>query len=235
MARSFRKTAALGAGALLAVAGAGAAIAATQTGPLAESEALVDDAAKRLGVSSGELSAALQAALAARIDEAVSAGRLTEEQGAELKERIRAGEVPLLGLGGPHGGRHGGPGGPGGGLDAAAGYLGVTEAELHERLHDGETLAEVAGTEGRSVDGLVDALVADEAERLAQAVEDGRLTDAQRDELVAGLEERVTARVNGEGGVGRGHGFGPPGAPPADDEGTDDSASSPSVQSTAVF
>ena len=233
MARSFKRTAAIGAGALLAVAGAGAAIAATQTGPLAESKSLVDDAAKRLGVTPIKLTEALQAALAARVDEAVAAGRLTEEQGAELKERIQAGEVPLLGLGGPRG--HHGPGGPGGGLDAAAEYLGVTQAELHERLHDGETLAEVAKAEGKTVDGLVDALVADATEELAQAVEDGRLTDAQRDELVAGLEERVTARVNGEGGSGRGHRFGPPGPPPTGDGGTDDSSSSPSAQSTAVF
>ena len=235
MARRITKTAALGAGALLAVAGAGAAIAATQSGPVEESKALVDDAAKRLGVESSELTEALQAALAARVDEAVAAGRLTEEQGAELKQRIQAGEVPLLGLGGPHGRRHGGPGGPGGGLTAAAEYLGVTEAELHEQLHDGQRLAEVAAAEGKSVEGLVDALVADETEKLAQAVEDGRLTDAQRDELVAGLEERVTARVNGEGGVGRGHGFGPPGPPPADDAGTTDSASSTSAQPTAVL
>jgi hypothetical protein len=159
-------------------------------------------------VQPSELTAAIKAALKARVDAAVAAGRLTEAQATELKARIDSDDVPLFGLG------RGGPGhdhfGHFGGLDAAASYLGVTEAALRTQLSQGETLADVAKAKGKSVDGLVDAMVAAAKQDLQQAVADGRLTDARRDEIVATLEERITAMVNGEHGPGHGPGFGPP-------------------------
>ena len=99
-----------GTAALAAVLGGGAAVAATQLSPTEESDAIVADAAKQLGVSADELDAALKQAFENRIDAAVEAGTLTEAQAAELKERIEAGEVPLVGVGpgpGHHGGHHG--------------------------------------------------------------------------------------------------------------------------------
>jgi len=188
-----------GAVAGLAVAGGGAAaVAATQTGsPQEESKAVVEDAAKQLGVQPSELSNALKQALKNRIDAAVSAGRLTEEQGKELKERVDAEEFPLLGPG-LRGGHHG----PGGffhhGLDAAAEYLGTTEEALREQLRNGTTLAGAAQKAGKSVDGLVDALVADAKEKLDAAQAAGRITAAEKQEKLESIRERVTALVNGE-------------------------------------
>ena len=82
---------------------------------------------------------------------------------------------------------------------------------------DGETLADVAKEKGKSVDGLVAAIVAATTKRLDEAVAAGRITKAQRDEIVAGLKERTTAIVNGafpalkgRGGPGFGRDFGPP-------------------------
>jgi hypothetical protein len=98
MRRHTRKIA-IGAAAVVAAAGGGGAIAATKLDPGQESEAVVEDAAEQLGVEPSELTDALEDALANRVDEAVEAGRLSEEQGAELKERIRSGEFPLMGLG----------------------------------------------------------------------------------------------------------------------------------------
>lgn len=205
-----RRTVIAGAGAVLAVGG-GAAFAASSGDPSAESKAVVNDAAKQLGVDPAKLSDALKQALENRVDEAVQAGRLSEAQGKELKARIQADEFPLfagrgLGPGGHHG--HGF-----GHLDAAAAHLGVTEEELRTSLSDGKTLAQVAEDKGKSVDGLVSALVAAETKELDAAVAAGRLTKAQRDERVAGLKERITALVNGERPAGgrdsRGeHGFG---------------------------
>ena len=88
---------AAGAGAALAVVGAGGALAADRLTPNDESKAVVDDAAKLLGVDPAKLNAALRKALENRIDEAVKAGRLTEEQGKAMKERIEAGDFPLFG------------------------------------------------------------------------------------------------------------------------------------------
>jgi hypothetical protein len=195
MRRHSRKIA-IGAAAVVAAAGGGGAIAATKLDPRQESEAVVEDAAEQLGVQPSELTDALEDALANRVDEAVEAGRLTEEQGAELKERIRSGDVPLMGLGpGPvlERSMHRLPE-----LNAAASYLGMTEAGLASALEDGKTLAKLAEDRGKSVDGLVDALVDAAEEDLAAAVEAGKLTDAQRDSIVAGLEERIRSLVNGE-------------------------------------
>ena len=88
---------AAGAGAALAVVGAGGAVAADRLTPKEESKAVVEDAAKQLGVDPAKLTDALQKALENRIDEAVKAGRLTEEQGEAMKQRIEAGDFPLFG------------------------------------------------------------------------------------------------------------------------------------------
>ena len=86
--------------AALAVAVTGGAIAATKaTSPKAESEAVVNDAAKQLGVQPNELSAALKKALSNRVDAAVKAGRITKAEGDAMKARINSGDAPLFGAG----------------------------------------------------------------------------------------------------------------------------------------
>jgi hypothetical protein len=210
-----------GASAALAIAGAGGAVAADQLSPKAESQAVLNDAAKQLGVTPDKLSAALKQALKNRVDQAVKDGRLTQAQADAMKQRIEDGSLPFLA--GPGFGRgHGEHGlfhrGGGGHLDAAASYLGVTEAQLRTALMNGDSLADVAKDKGKTVDGLVAALVADEKKELAAAVNAGRLTDAQRDTIESTLEARVRDFVNGVrppfGMDRRGHGNGFPGGPP---------------------
>ena len=201
------KLTALGAAAL-AVAGGSAALAATGSGsPSEESKKIVDAAAADLGVSSTELTSALKKALLARVDAQLKAGTITEEQATTMKERIDSDSFALFGpLGGPRGGGHHGMG-----LATAATYLGTTEAALRTSLQSGKSLADVAkATDGKSVDGLVAAIVAAEKKQLAAAVAAGRLTEAQQKEMLASLEERVTAMVNGERPEG---GPGGPGSP----------------------
>ena len=211
MNRSTKIKIAAGAVAAFAVVGGGAAVAATQVwSPQEESQAVINDAAEQLGVEPSELSGALKEALKNRVDAAVEAGRLTEEQGDALKERIDSGDTPLLFGGfGHHGFGHFGHFAD---LDAAATYLGLTEAELRAELQDGKTLAEIAKAEGKSVEGLVQALVKTANERIAEAVADGMLTQAQANELQEDLEERISDLVNGElrgPRPGFHHGFGP--------------------------
>ena len=94
----------------------------------------------------------------------------------------------------------------------SAEYLGLTETELQQRLRDGQSLAQIARAEGKSVDGLEQALLKSATEKLAQAVEDGRITDAQRDELLEHLESNIEDMVNRAPGerpaFGPGHRFG---------------------------
>src|SRR4051794_33904698 len=166
-----KKTIVLGGAGALAAAGGGAVIAANQTDSNADSQAVIDDAAKQLGVTPNALSDALKTALKNRVDAAVAAGRLTKEQGNALKTRIDAGDSPLV-FGGLH------PGGPAHHLelDAAADYLGLTESQLRDELTGGKTLAQVARDHGKGVDGLIDAMVAEAKSHLDDAVADGRLT-----------------------------------------------------------
>jgi hypothetical protein len=96
------------------------------------------------------------------------------------------------------GGRGFGHGAGGDELTAAAGYLGLTESALVTQLEAGKTLAQIAGaTSGKTVAGLVDALVAAEKTEIAAAVTAGRLTQAQADQVIATLNDRFTALVNG--------------------------------------
>lgn len=205
--------------AVAALVGGGAAIAADRLTPKQESDAVVADAAKQLGVDPAKLNAALKQALENRVDAAVAAGRITKAQGDEMKARIAAGEVPLIGVGPGHG-----PHGPGhhfADLDAAASYLGVTEAALRTSLNDGSTLADVAKEKGKSMAGLKAALVATAKADIAQAVKDGKLTEAQQTEILAGLSDRIDGLINGEIGVHNGHGphgFGFEGPPPVGDD-----------------
>ena len=218
-----------GAAAALAVGGAGAGIAATKlsNSPSAESKAIVNDAAKQLGVQPQALSDAIKKALSDRIDTAVAEGRITKEEGAELKKRIAEDEFPLFGppafgpgFAAPHPFFHG--------LDSAAGYLGLTEAQLRAKLNDGKTLAQIAKDEGKSIEGLKEAMLKDVKAKLDAAVKAGRLSKDKEAQVLKDFEGRIDNLVNAQlrlefrdhRGFGRGFGrgfdrpFGDDGPPP---------------------
>lgn len=193
MFRKFKRKMLIGIVGLVAVTGAGAAVAATQIGsPKEESQAIVNDAAGQLGIDPSTLSDALKKALANRVDAAVVAGELTEAQGDDLKARIAADDFPLIFAGGHRGGPGHGPD-----LATAATYLGLSEAELRSQLEDGKTLSQIAGDQGKSIDGLIQALVDAKTAELEAAVQAGRLTEAQKQAILADLKQRITDRVNG--------------------------------------
>jgi hypothetical protein len=126
---------------------------------------------------------------------------------------LSATSISANGGGRTFGGNAGGHRGRGNDLAAAASYLGVTQADLLTSLQSGKTLAQIAGaTSGKSVAGLIDALVAAEKTELAAAVTAGEITQAQADQMTSTLTAHVTAEVNGTrpargpGGPGFGHG-----------------------------
>jgi urease accessory protein UreF len=199
-------------GAALAVVGGGGAALAAGGNPLGGSndrQAVIDDAAQRLNVKPSELQSALKQAMLDRIDAALEARRITQQQADELKARVKAGDGlgPLFGPpGGPgHGFHHGGP--PIAGLDAAATYLGLTEAQLHEQLDSGKTLAQIAKAQGKSTDGLKQAMLAGAKTHLDADVKAGKLTQAQADKILADLSSRLDNLI--QNGFGFHHG-GPP-------------------------
>ncbi len=213
MGRSRTRITAAAAVAGLAVAASGTALAASGSGGTGPS-AFLDAVAAKLGISSEKLAEATKAAAVDEVEAQLKAGTITQEQADAMEERIESGDGPGLGFGPGFGGPRGGHGGPGGHLDDAATFLGLTTEGLVTQLQDGKTLGEVATSAGKSVDGLKAALLASEQEELAAAVADGRLTQAQADEILARADERLDDLIAGtmpQHGHGR-PGFGPPAA-----------------------
>jgi hypothetical protein len=221
--RLKRKLAAAAAGMLL-LGGAGGAYAVAQSGDPGGREAFLNDVAKRLNVTPGELKDAFTGAFADRLAADVKAGRLTQEQADEIKKHAEEhGGIPFAG---PRPGRfHGAPGGPlppgarggppgpppfgappphghgrggpiGAGIEAAAKYLGLTERQLERRLRSGKSLAQIAADENKGVEGLKSAIEAAVKSDLDKAVADKRITREQADDILSGLHARLDALVN---------------------------------------
>lgn len=107
-----------------------------------------------------------------------------------------------------------GPRGPRGGeLDTAASALGMTPTELRAQLRAGKSLADVAKDRGVALGTLTAALQNAAADRLAQAVQDGRLTQQQADKIKATLPQRIADAVQRKGAPGPGRHL-RPGTPP---------------------
>ena len=101
-----------------------------------------------------------------------------------------------------------GPGGRGaraGFLDAAATYLGLTQAELRTAHQNGTTLAQLAEQKGKAVAGLKQAIYDAAKAHLDAEVTAGRITAAQETTMLADLQSHLDDIVNGTG---------PPSGPP---------------------
>ena len=199
---------------LALLAGAGGAYAITSGGAGNGRDAFLNDVAKRLNVSPQELKAAFRGALADKLDADVKAGRITQAEADRIKKEAQEhGGLPFLPPPGPPGAL--GPGGPGhpppfgpppfgppphgpfgASLDAAATYLGITPAQLRNRLMAGKSLAQVAGERNKSVDGLKSAIEVAVKKKLDQAVASKHLTQTQEDEILSGLRSRLGEIVN---------------------------------------
>jgi membrane peptidoglycan carboxypeptidase len=133
----------------------------------------------------------------------VDDGTITAEQAdavtAQLIEnRPERGEFGERGEGRGPGGHRGGPGlfGRGVASEALTDLLGIDAQELRQELRDGATLAEIATAQGVEVQAVVDELVAELDERLTNAVENGRIDQADADQKLAEAEAKITDMVN---------------------------------------
>jgi uncharacterized protein YidB (DUF937 family) len=159
--------------------------------------------AEELGISVDELNEARLSARNAAIDELVAEGKLTQEQGEEMKSHE-------LGEGfREHFGK-----GPGGKLvkavvnvfQSAADIIGLPVEEVRERIAGGESLAEIAQSEGISADELKADLVAKLTTDINAAVASGELSQERANMLLEHLDEMVERAINHEGGQ-MGQGF----------------------------
>jgi hypothetical protein len=223
MHRILRHKLLAGGAAAAVLALGGGAYAATQTGSNPR-QAFLNDVAKRLNVSPSQLNSALKGAFIDRLNAAVKAGMLTQAQADQIEKRIQNGKgVPFFGLGGGgrgfgghgfggHGFFHGnfgagGPAGAGGPFSAAASYLGLSASQLMTDVSSGKSLAQIAGSKGKSVSGLENAMTSAFQSQLDKAVSAGRLTKSREQDILNRVSSKIDKIVN----LKAPHGFFAPG------------------------
>lgn len=126
-------------------------------------QAFLRHLASHLNVSVDQVQSALKAAAHDSVADALSAGRINQQQADQANQRIDSGQFPGLGAG--FAGRPGGPGPRKGGprlLNAAAQALGETQQQLGQQLRGGQTLQQVAGSKWPAVQqAMINAVNAD--------------------------------------------------------------------------
>jgi hypothetical protein len=128
-------------------------------------QAFLQHLASHLNISVDQLQNALKAAAHDSVNDALAAGRITQQQASQANQRIDSGQFPFgVGFLGRPGGPHGvGPrkGGPHL-LNAAAQALGETPQQLGQQLRGGQTLQQVAGSKWPAVQqAMINAVNAD--------------------------------------------------------------------------
>ncbi len=171
--------------------------------------------AENLGITEGELEAAIDQTQLDMVDEALADGRITEEQAAQARERIESGEPffgPLLRNkhrmhdGEGHQMRHGG----GGFLIGAnvAEFIGVTPEELRDAIQGGQSVVQVAEANGISEEALTAHLLDQIATKVAEKVADGTIDQAKADEILANAAEKIADHITRVGPFEKPEGFG---------------------------
>jgi hypothetical protein len=198
---SRRRGLAAGAAVLVLAGGAGAAYATNQTGSKPSSSKadtpFLTGVANRLHVAPTDLLNAFKAEATARVDAAVSAGRIPAAVGERIKQRIASATIERpLGLLGP---RHQRARPLRGIAKAAADYIGVTVAQLRTELRSGKSLAQSAKDHGKTVDGLKTAIYNAAKAKLDKAVEAGKLTKDREQQALDRLKSKLDDIVNRTG------------------------------------
>ena len=168
----------------------------------------LDAAASALGITADELRTELesgktiaQVASEKGVDVNTVIDAMVSAAQTDLRTRITDfvnNGRPAKGPGGPGGPGHEGRGFRGGPhLDAAATALGITADELRTELQSGKTIAQVASDKGVDVQTVIDAVTADEIAEIDQRLADGRITQAQADEMKANAAQHAADIVNG--------------------------------------
>ena len=155
----------------------------------------------QIATAQGKTVSGLEAAIVAdaksHLDAEVAAGTITTAQESARLTELSSHVDEMVNSTGPPAGVHGGSGGPG--SAAILAYLGLTQAELRADLQNGQTLAQVATAQGKSVSGLEAAIVADAKTHLDAAVDAGKLTAAQEATMLADIGSHVADMVNSTG------------------------------------
>jgi ATP-dependent Clp protease ATP-binding subunit ClpA len=142
-----------------------------------------------------------------RIAAALDEGRIDQERADAMTERLTDnidaivnGELrPGRGDMGRGGMRRGGPN-----LDTLSEVLGVDADTLGEALKGGQSIADLAAENNVSIDTVTQAMLDEQAARVAAALDEGRIDQERADAMTERLTDNIDAIVNGEMGPGQG-------------------------------
>jgi len=206
--------------ALLAIGGAATVFAASPpatpgtSDQSSRAQQFLDRLASNLGISSDRLQQGLKTTADQSIDNAVANGKITQAQGDKAKANIDSGNG-LNALRRFVGGRQ---------KNAdlrrfnawqdIAGALNTTPKDLKSQIQSGKTLEEIITGQNKSVDDVVNAVVAQVKQQLDTAVTNGKLTPQREETVLANLKTRLTNLINNGGPT-----FGKNGTPSSSSDG----------------
>lgn len=90
-------------------------------------------------------------------------------------------------------------------VETLTSVLGISEEDLQAAREDGQSVADIAAAQGVDLQAVIDALVDNAQARIDAKLAAGDIDADRAADKLESLEERVTARVNGERGEGRSH------------------------------
>ena len=188
------------AGALLA--GGGAALAGEGPGQGSDKgsrcQRIAEGIAAKQGVTVAELEAKLKQLALERINAALAAGRITQDQAGKLKAKVDVWKLCSGGLAKVRHAKRLHVVAVGSMIAGAIDYLDITPQKLREDLRAGKSLADIATAEGKTVSGLKSRMLEKITARLNKAFADGKLTAEQRDALLqryGKLADRLIAKT----------------------------------------
>ncbi|MDP9237319.1 MAG: hypothetical protein M3P30_07980 [Chloroflexota bacterium] len=152
--------------------------------------------AANLGVTVDQLKTAGKDAASATVDDLVARGKLTQDQATKIKDRISSGNG--LGLGRFLARRKAARAAQvqAGIANSAATAIGIDVSELRTAFQNGSSIAEVAAQHGVSVDVVKTQVTNDAKAKLDAAVQGGKLTQTQEDNLLQKLSGKLDGIVN---------------------------------------
>jgi len=149
------------------------------------------------GKTADGLVSALLAPAKLKLDAAVAAGKLTSDREATLLSKLQAVATNLVNKTLPAKKARPMHVDPAAILQPALAYLQLDLRAVVAQLRTGKTLADIAVAQGKTAQGLVDAIVAAVKTRLDAQVAAGKLTSAQETSFLATLQTNVAKFVNG--------------------------------------
>jgi ribosomal protein S20 len=133
-----------------------------------------------------------------RMDQAVSAGKMTQDQAdqfkAKLSNQIKNRVENKGGFAGKGDGNR-----QGGQFKVVASFLGVDQQQLMTQLKGGSSLADIASAQGKTEQSLIDQLVSASSQPIDQEVSSGKITQDQADQMKAKLPDRIKQMVEQKG------------------------------------